>query len=91
MTKPEGPTPPMLERIRLPLRIASVVTGYLIYLVVPGGLMARILLWAGFVILDWAIIDVVTKRRKDRVDTLLMGQGLLGTGLLAAGIILILQ
>lgn len=75
----------------MPLRIASVFIGYVIYLVVPGPLVPRILIWAGFVFLDWAIVDVVTKRRKDRVDTLLMGQGLLGTGLLAAGIILVIQ
>ena len=89
--RPEGPTPPLLQRIRMPLRIASVFIGYVIYLVVPGSTAARILLWAGFVVLDWSIIDVVTLSSRDRDSMMTMALGLLGTGLLVAGIILVLR
>ena len=87
--KHEGPEPPLLERLRMPLRIASVFVGYVIYLVVPGPLVARVLLWAGFIALDWAIVDQVTRSGGSRPSPAVVGQGLLGLALLAAGVILL--
>jgi hypothetical protein len=89
MTKPEGPTPPLPERIRLPLRIASVVIGYVIYRFVDEPVAGGLLIWIGFVALDWAIIDKVTTYRKDQLGMMLMGQGLLGAGLLIAGALIV--
>ena len=89
MTKPEGPEPTLPERLRLPLRIASVFVAYVIYLVVPGPIVGRLLLAAGFIAFDWAVIEFVTTWRKDRLDMMVMGQGLLGTGLMIGGIVVI--
>lgn len=89
MTKPEGPTPPLPERVRLPLRIASVVIGYVIYRIVGEPVAGALLIWVGFVALDWAIIEKATTYRKDRLSMMLMGQGLLGLGLLIAGALVV--
>ncbi|MBW3594396.1 MAG: hypothetical protein KY391_02370 [Actinobacteria bacterium] len=91
MTKPEGPTPPLPERVRIPLRIASVVIGYVIYRIVGEPVGAALLVWIGFVMLDWAIIEKATTFRKDRLSMMLVGQGFLGAGLLAAGAIMATQ
>ena len=87
MTKPEGPTPPLPERIRLPLRIASVVIGYVIYRIVGEPIAGALLIWIGFVLLDWAIIERVTTYRKDRLSMMIAAQAMLGIGLLVAGAI----
>ena len=91
MTKPEGPTPPLPERIRMPLRIASVVIGYLIYRIVGEPVAGALLIWVGFVALDWAVIELVTTYRKDRLNMMVMGQGLLGAGLLVAGALVVFR
>ncbi len=85
MTKPEGPAPPLPERIRQPLRIAAVILGYVIYRIVGEPVVGAALIWAGFIALDWAIIEKMTTYRKDRLSMMLAGQGLLGAGLMAAG------
>ena len=85
MTKPEGPTPPLPERVRLPLRIASVVIGYVIYRIVGEPVVGAFLIWVGFIALDWAIIEKVTTYRKDRLSMMLAGQAVLGAGLMVAG------
>lgn len=87
MTEPAGPTPPLPERIRLPLRIASVVIGYVIYRLVGEPVVGAFLIWVGFVALDWAIIEKATTYRRDRLSMMLVGQALLGAGLVAAGAI----
>ena len=91
MTKREGPTPPLPERIRMPLRIASVVIGYLIYRIVGEPVVAAFLIWVGFVALSWAIIEQTTTYRKDRLGMLLVGQALLGIGLLIAGALMVMR
>ena len=87
MTNPEGPTLP--ERLRMPLRIASVFVAYGIYLLVPGPVVGRVLLAAGFIAFDWAVIEQLTTFRKDRLSMMIVAQGLLGSGLMIAGIVLI--
>ena len=91
MTKPEGPTPPLPERIRLPLRIASVVIGYVIYRIIGEPVVGAFLIWVGFVALDWAIIEKATTYRKDRLSMMLVGQALLGVGLLDAGALVVFR
>ena len=91
MTKPEGPTPPLPERVRIPLRIASVVIGYAIYRFIGEPVVGAFLIWVGFVVLDWAIIEKVTTYRKDRLSMMLAGQTLLGAGLLIAGALVVLR
>lgn len=87
MTKPEGPTPPLPERIRMPLRIASVAVGYLIYRLIGDPFVGALLVWVGFVVLVWALIEKATTYRKDRLSMMLAGQAVLGIGLLAAGLL----
>lgn len=91
MTKPEGPTPPLPERIRIPLRIASVVIGYVIYRIIGDPVVGAFLIWAGFIALDWAIIEKATTYRKDRLSMMLAGQALLGVGLMAAGALVVFR
>lgn len=91
MTKPEGPTPPLPERIRMPLRIASVAIGYLIYRIVGEPVVGAFLIWVGFVALTWAIIEQATTYRKDRLGMMLVGQALLGIGLLIAGALMVMR
>ena len=91
MTEGRGPTPPLPERIRMPLRVASVLIGYLIYRIVGDPVVGAMLIWAGFVALDWAIIEQVTTFRKDRLSMMIAGQALLGIGLLAAGAIVVMR
>lgn len=91
MTKPEGPTPPLPERVRLPLRIASVVIGYVIYRFIGDPVVGAALIWVGFIALDWAIIEKVTTYRKDRLSMMLVGQALLGTGLIVAGALVVFR
>ena len=71
----------------MPLRIASVIAGYVIYRIVGEPVVGALLIWIGFIALDWAIIEKMTTYRKDRLSTMLAGQALLGIGLLAAGAI----
>lgn len=89
MTKPEGPEPTLPERLRMPLRIGSVFVAYVIYLLVEGPVVGRLLLAAGFIAFDWAVIEMVTTWRKDRLNMMVMGQGLLGSGLMIGGIVLL--
>jgi hypothetical protein len=91
MTKPEGPTPPLPERVRLPLRIASVVIGYAIYRFIGDPVVGAALIWVGFIALDWAIIEKVTTYRKDRLSMMLVGQALLGAGLMVAGALVVFR
>ena len=91
MTKPEGPTPPLPERLRMPLRIGAVVIGYLIYRLVGDPIVGAFLIWVGFVMLDWAIIEQATTYRKDRLSMMIVGQALLGIGLLVAGALVVMR
>ena len=91
MTRPEGPAPTLSERVRMPLRIASVFLGYLLYLLVPGPVVARILLWVGLIGVGWAVIEQLTTYRRQRLSILIVGQACLGIGLVAAAVIMLLR
>jgi hypothetical protein len=78
---------PLVEtRFRVPLRIAAVFAGYLLYRwvgdarVVPGIMVA-----AGAILIVWAIVDELTLIRKQRLGLLQVGSAVLGLGLLGLG------
>ena len=85
--RPENPKPVLPENLRMPLRIASVVVAYVLYRVIEGPVVGRVLIAAGFVALDWAIVDKLSTWRNEQSSMMLVGQGLLGAGLIAAGVV----
>ena len=91
MSRPGRETPLLPEKLRLPLRIASVITGALIYYVLGKPLAGALLVSIGFVAFDWAVIEKLTTYRKDQLNTMLMGQALLGIGLMIAGAIVLFR
>ncbi len=85
MTRPEGPEPPLPERFRMPLRVGAVFIGWLIYVLVDGPLVGRVLLWVGFIALAWALIEKMTTFKQQQLSLMLAAQAFLGVGLLVAG------
>lgn len=83
--------PPVNEKFRLPMRIAAVVLAYVLYRRFDQPLMGGVTLGIGFLLLAWSTIERLTVRRQDRVDLIMVGQGLLGTGLVIAGLFVTLR
>ncbi|MGH2808765.1 MAG: hypothetical protein ACRDKT_15985 [Actinomycetota bacterium] len=81
----EGPEPTAPEKARMPLRVAAVVIGYLIYRNFDEPLAGGICLGVGFMFSAWAVIERFTTWRGERLDMMVFAQGLLGAGLLIAG------
>ena len=75
----------------MPLRVAAVVVAYLLYRRLDEPLAAGICIGIGFLLLSWAVIERFTTWRHDRLDMMVMGQGLLGVGVLGAGLYLLLR
>ena len=75
----------------MPLRIGAVAVGYLIYRIVGQPIVGAFLVWVGFVMLTWAIIEQATTYRKDRLGMMIVGQALLGIGLLVAGALVVMR
>ena len=78
---------PLVEtRFRVPLRIAAVFAGYLLYRwvgdarVIPG-----VMVGFGAVLVAWAIIDQVTLIRGQRLGLLQVGSAILGLVLAGLG------
>lgn len=78
---------PLIEtRFRLPLRIAAVFGGYLLYRwvgdarVIPG-----VMVGFGMVLVAWAIIDEVTLIKGQRLGLLQVGSAILGLVLAGLG------
>ncbi len=89
--QPEQRKPPIDERYRMFLRIVVVVIGFGAYLFMQRKeLPAGVTLGAGVVSLGWALVDRYTLWRRDRSEMLLVGQVLLGAGLVAIGLFLYL-
>jgi hypothetical protein len=80
--QPEGPQPELPEKLRMPLRILVAIAGYALYRWVGEPVPAALMMWAGAIALGWAVIERYTTFRKDRLEMMLMGQGLLGIGLI---------
>ena len=92
MTGNEQP-PPVSERASVPLKVASVVIGYLIYRVLLGDgdrVAGPLFVAAGFVALAYAMVNRWTTWRRDRSGLLQVGSTILGLGLMGLGALLIL-
>ena len=92
MTEGEGAPPPIDPSRRIPLRAASVIFCYLLYLWIgddraAGGVSTA----AGLLLLSWTVIDQFTLRRRERTGLLQVGTALLGLGLLGLGVFLLVR
>jgi hypothetical protein len=84
--------PPLKEKLRMPLRIAVVIGGYLIvYALVPDRTIARLFLWAGITILGWLLVDRATMWARERSGMMVAGATILGLGLGGIGLYLTLR
>lgn len=84
--------PPLDQKLRMPLRIAVVVGGYLLVrAIAPDRVVARLMLWAGIVIIGWLLVDRATMWARDRSGMLIAGAVILGLGLGGIGLYLALR
>jgi hypothetical protein len=88
-----NPTPPLIpEKFRMPLRIAAVFLGYVIYLVLEEGkVVGPAFVGFGSVVLLWAIIDRYATWRRDRSGLMQVGSTILGLAFIAIGLYLVLR
>ncbi|MFN2587166.1 MAG: hypothetical protein ABR613_03460 [Actinomycetota bacterium] len=87
--QPEQRKPPIDERYRMFLRIVVVVIAFGAYLLVQREeLGAGVMVGAGTIALGWALVDRYTLWRRDRPEMLIVGQVVLGVGLVALGLFL---
>ena len=81
--------PPLREKLRMPLRIVVVVGGYFLAVLLDNGRdAARILLWAGIVMLGWLLVDRATMWARERSGMLVAGTTVLGLGAVGLGVYL---
>ena len=74
------------------LRVLVVAVGYLIgLLIAPDRLVARLLIWAGAVLLGWLLVDRATKWARERSGMMIAGGTVLGLGLGGVGLYLALR
>lgn len=84
--------PPLNERLRMPLRVGVVIAAYVGgRLLAPDRTVARLMLWAGFVILGWLIVDRITMWARERSGMLVAGATIMGLGLGGIGLYLALR
>lgn len=84
--------PPLKEKLRMPLRMAVVIGGYLlVHVIVPDRTVARLMLWAGIVILGWLLVDRATMWARERSGMMIAGATILGLGLGGIGLYLTLR
>ena len=89
--KESDPPPPIPENLNVPLKVASVVIGYIIYRVLLDDAVAGpLFVAAGFVILAYALINRWTMWQRDRSGMLQAGTTILGLGLLGLGALVLL-
>jgi hypothetical protein len=81
--------PPLRERMRMPLRVVVVVAAYLLGRVLaPDRVVARLMIWAGGVLLGWLVVDRATMWARERSGMMIAGATVLGLGLGGTGIYL---
>ena len=91
MTANEVP-PAIPEKARIPLRVAAVVVGYLIYrLLADDGVMGPAFIGFGVAFLGFVLVDRYGTWRRDRSGLLQVGTTLLALGLLGLGAYLMLR
>ena len=84
--------PPLKEKLRMPLRIAVVIGGYLlVHVIAPDRTVGRLMLWAGIVILGWLLVDRATMWARERSGMMVAGATILGLGLGGIGLYLTLR
>ena len=84
--------PPLNEKFRMPLRIVIVIGGYLlVHVIAPDRLVARLMLWAGIVIVGWLLVDRATMWARERSGMMIAGATILGLGLGGIGLYLALR
>lgn len=91
MTANEVP-PAISEKARIPLRVAAVVVGYLIYrLLEDQGVMGPAFFGLGIAFLGFVLVDRYATWRRDRSGLMQVGTTLLALGLLGVGAYLMLR
>ena len=91
MTANEVP-PAISEKARIPLRVAAVFLGYLVYrLLGHEGVMGPAFLGLGVAFLGFVLIDRYGTWRRDRSGLLQVGTTLMALGFLGLGAYLILR
>ena len=84
--------PPVDEKFRMILRIVVVAGGYLTgFLLAPDRVVARLMIWAGIVLLGWLAVDRLTKWARERSGMMIAGTTILGLGLGGIGLYLALR
>ena len=78
----------MAENMNIPLKVVSVLIGYVIYRLLlddDGGLRGPVFVAAGFVCLAYVMVNRWTTWRRDRSELIQTGTTILGIGLLILG------
>ena len=84
--------PPANPRWRVPLRVAAIALGYIVYRVTETRHQAgSALLGAGLAIVGVVIVDRYTLGRHERLELLQVGSAILGLGLIGLGLSLVLR
>ncbi len=84
---PEQGPPPVPEKLRMPLRIFSVVLAYLIYrLLGSRSTVGALFIAAGFIVVDWVGIDYLTLRARERSGLMTAGSLFLGLAFIGIGV-----
>jgi hypothetical protein len=74
------------------LRVAVVAVGYLIgLLIAPDRVVARLMFWAGVVLLGWLLVDRATRWPSERSGMMIAGATVLGLGVGGIGLYLALR
>ncbi len=84
--------PPADPRWRIPLRVAAIAVGYLVYRATEARhQVGSALLGVGLVIVGVVLVDRYTLGRHQRLELLQVGSAILGLGLIGLGLVLVLR
>jgi hypothetical protein len=84
--------PPVDDRFRMVLRVLVVAVAYLAgLLLAPDRVPARLLIWAGLVLIGWLLVDRATKWARERSGMMIAGTTILGVALAGLGLYLALR
>ena len=84
--------PAIPEKARIPLRIAAVIVGYIVYRVLADeGVMGPAFIGFGTAFMGFVLVDRYATWRRDRSGLLQVGTTILALGLLGLGAYLMLR